>query len=276
MFKELFLNSLKKIKNKILGVILAAGAGSRMRSSLPKVLHKVDGEPMLQRVLKAVGSSGCSNVCVVLSKDVKPFEGLIKENKDLAVCLQNEVNGTAGAVGSVAPLLRGVSGPKYSAGASLFCGQPIKADYLLICTGDAAALNFLVLEEFLTSCQSNADDMTVLGMEAEDPSGYGRLLVNSNKKLIKIVEEKEADKATKTIKLCNSGVLFVKTELLFSLLHDVKSENEKKEYYLTDCISLATERGIDVGVVVAQDAKALVGVNDQKQLQVLINQLNSR
>ena len=256
----------------ILGVILAAGRGSRMRSKLPKVLHRVGGKQMLERVCAAMLSSGCESICVVLGENIAAFADFLDDYKHVSVCLQRDINGTAGAVGALAPLLHGVVAPNYARTARLWRGSMITPKALLICAGDTPALTGAVLGEFLAGCRDKQSQLSVLGMELDNPSGYGRLLMDGAE-IKQVVEERDANATTRRVRLCNSGVMFAKTQVLFELLPMISSQNAKREYYLTDCIAKAVDCGIPVDVEIARDASSLLGVNDQQQLLKVNSQL---
>ncbi len=111
---------------------------------------------------------------------------------------------------------------------------------------------------------SSGADVTVLGFRAEDPTGYGRLVMDGER-LLRIVEEKEADESTRAIRLCNSGIMGFRGDLLPGLLDAVGNANAKGEYYLTDAVEIAGARGLDAGVVTGPEPE-FMGVNDRVQL----------
>src|SRR5690606_21756910 len=111
------------------------------------------------------------------------------------------------------------------------------------------------------------EGVTVVGFEARDPTGYGRLIVDAGGALTAIVEEKEADERQRAVTLCNSGVMAAPARLLFELLAEVRNDNAKGEYYLTDVVALARARGAPARTVMA-DEDAVMGVNAQSELAV--------
>lgn len=257
------------------GLILAAGKGKRMQSDLPKVLHEVAGKPMLEWVLKALNDVPCDFLCVVLGENYSPFLPLVERFSDLAVCLQKNVNGTAGAVASVSHLFRTIKAPPFGHG-ELLRGVPRDPGYLLICAGDTPALDPKLLADFVTKCRQHSARLGVLGMRVPNPTGYGRLLVSSEGYLERIVEEKDADAKTKEIRICNSGILFAETKYLFELLAQIENKNLQNEYYLTDCVQIATNRGDRPQLYITEDWQTLLGVNDQEQLASLDSILKTR
>lgn len=250
------------------GLILAAGKGKRMQSDTPKVLHSVGGETMLGRVLHALRDTSCQHLCVVLSADLTPFENVLIQFPDLGVCVQREINGTAGAVAASSPFFTGVRAPSYGTG-TLVRGTPVAPGNILVCAGDTPGLDGKLLHQFVSHCEAVGAQLGVLGMRVPDPTGYGRLVLSRQGTLDGIVEEKDADAKAKKITLCNSGVIFANVTYLFALLGDVQNNNSQGEYYLTDCVELAARRGQNATVFVTDRWKALSGVNNLQQLSSL-------
>ena len=224
-------------------VILAAGQGTRMKSPLPKVLHKVAGRTLLDRAIDAAQALGCDKIVVVVGAH-SPEVGAHVEKRlgPGSTAVQDPPLGTGHAVLAAKAALEG------------FDGEVVitAADTPLM---DAASIAPLFDLEA---------DVAVLGFEAADPFGYGRLVIHDDH-LLAIVEEKEATPAQKAITACNSGVIAARAGLLFELLAKVRNDNAKGEYYLTDIIGLAKAAGQTVQAAFARE-EAVMGVNSQAQL----------
>ncbi|QDL92232.1 bifunctional UDP-N-acetylglucosamine diphosphorylase/glucosamine-1-phosphate N-acetyltransferase GlmU [Paroceanicella profunda] len=227
-------------------VILAAGLGSRMVSEMPKVLHRVAGEPMLAHVLATAAELEPEVTVVITGHGAEQVEALAS-----ALCAQAqfarqaEQLGTGHAVLQALPALEGVEGDVF------------------ILYGDTPFIRPDTLEKMRAARASGAG-LVVLGFEAAEPAGYGRL-VREGGELVAIVEERDADAAVRALTLCNSGVMCVEAGLLRSLLPRVGNENAKGEYYLTDLVALARGAGARAGVVVCGEAETL-GVNSRADL----------
>lgn len=263
-----------KHKHLIGGLVLAAGRGVRMQSALPKTMHVVAGKPMVEHVTDALAEAGVDDICLVLPEDLSAFKTYLVRHPTYRVCIQKDRRGTGDAVAATVDAYLGVKKPAFAQSA-LSIGSPRIVDYVLICTGDAPAVKGSTLGIMIRQCLDQNVPLAVVGMRMPDPKGYGRLLTTppsvsqskSTLSLERIVEENDADAATKQIALCNTGVFIVQTALLFDLLGEVKPNNIKQEYYLTDIVAVARSRGVPVRVIEASDYKEFSGINDPAQLQ---------
>jgi bifunctional UDP-N-acetylglucosamine pyrophosphorylase/glucosamine-1-phosphate N-acetyltransferase len=228
-------------------VILAAGHGTRMKSGLSKVLHPVGGRPMLDWSLELARSLGCNKIVVVVgthNPDAK-VRAEAALGPDTTV-LQDPPQGTAHAVNCAKDALAGFDGDVIV----------LYADTPLISTHTAMGV-FEALEK--------GASVAVLGFEAADPGGYGRLIVGNDGGLDAIIEAKEASPAQLAVTLCNSGVLAAPASVLFALLSEVKNDNLKGEFYLTDVVGLARARGLSAAVSRGREDEML-GVNSRAEL----------
>ncbi|SON54456.1 Bifunctional protein GlmU [Hartmannibacter diazotrophicus] len=229
-----------------LAIILAAGEGTRMRSSLPKVLHPVAGRAMIDHVVDAAKAGGADKVAVVIGSGAETVRShLGKSHGDALLFEQTERLGTAHAVLAAKNALVEADGSVLV----LFGDNP------LIRPGTIAAM---------LQALAAGNDLVVLGFEPENPTGYGRL-VSENGKLVRIVEEKDADAPTRAVRLCNAGIMGFKGAHLPALLERIGNANAKKEYYLTDAVEIAVKAGLSTTVVLG-DAIEVQGVNDRVQL----------
>ncbi len=230
----------------LLVVVLAAGEGTRMKSRLPKVLHKVAGRTMLHHVLAATRAAGATRTAVVVGpgrEDVAAEATRIVP--DAKVFVQTERLGTAHAV--------------LAARAALAEG----ADDVLVLYADTPLVRPETLARLRAPLAEGAA-VAALGFEPEDPTGYGRL-VTSGDELVAIREEKDATTAEKAIRFCNAGLMALAGEDALSILDRIGNANSKGEYYLTDAVEIA--RGDGRSAVAAKaDADEVAGVNSRIQL----------
>lgn len=224
-------------------IILAAGQGTRMKSPLPKVLHPVGGRAMLDHAIDAAEALGCERIVVVVGEHSPEVRAhVVRRLGEAAIAVQDPPLGTGHAVLSARDALAGFEG------------------HVVITYGDVPLLKASHIEAAF-----GAEGVTVVGFEARDPTGYGRLLIDADGGLEAIVEHKEADADQLKIPVCNSGVMAAPAGLLFDLLADVTNTNAKGEYYLTDVVGLARRAGAPTRAVMA-DEDAVMGVNAQGEL----------
>lgn len=224
-------------------IILAAGQGTRMKSLLPKVLHRVGGRAMLDHAIDAAEGLGCERIVVVVGNHSPGVRAhVVARLGEAAIAVQDPPLGTGHAVRAAEAAMAGFDGE------------------VIITYGDVPLLTASDIEGAFGS-----DGITVVGFEARDPTGYGRLLVDADGGLEAIVEQKEATPDQLKITVCNSGVMAAPSALLFRLLGQVTNDNQKGEYYLTDVVGLAREAGAPTRTVMA-DEDAVMGVNSQGEL----------
>ena len=235
-----------------------------MQSQLPKVLHLLAGKPILAHVMGRLRGLGLSALGLVLGADTAPFSTFLEENKDIRVCIQSVPNGTGGAVAAAAGLF-GCPSPSY-ASAEILRGGPFKHSFVLICAGDVPGLDHATLQTFLAVCEQEKAPLAVLGMNVPDPRGYGRLILDQAGRLDRIVEEKDATDAEKKITSCNSGVFFASVPFLFDALQGLTNSNQQGEYYLTDVVAIARQKGIKPAVMITSKWQQFSGINTAAQL----------
>ncbi|MCB2082359.1 MAG: NTP transferase domain-containing protein, partial [Rickettsiales bacterium] len=230
-------------------VILAAGKGTRMRSSLPKVMHKVGGVPMLGAVQETSAQLGARTMVVVIGPEMEHVRAYAqKQQPGCAVVVQETQQGTGDAVKYALPALEGFSGT------------------VMVLYGDTPLLELETLKRLQDVLEADAKNaVAVLGFTPEDPAEYGRLVQDDTGALKAIVEYKDADAATRQIRFCNSGVMAFKGDLLPELLAALKNNNAKGEYYLTDCVEHAIAKGYRCQVAESPEDEVL-GINSRDQL----------
>ena len=226
-------------------VVLAAGEGSRMASSLPKPLHEIGGLPLIAHALRAGLALDPDHAIVVVGHGAERV-AVAARNADerVEIALQREQNGTADAVAQALPSLEGHSGDAII----------LYADTPLVTPGTLRAM-----------AQARAQaDVVVLGFQPGDPTGFGRLAMDGTQ-LRRVIEHKDASDEERSINHCNSGILMAKTSLLAELVAQVGNDNAAGERYLTDVIGIAVERGLTATAVWASEDEAL-GVNSRADL----------
>ena len=225
-------------------LILAAGEGTRMRSALPKVLHRVGGRTLIGHVVEAAKASGASRLSAVVGPEREDVAAEVRKRaQDASVHVQTERLGTAHAV--------------LSAKAALGDGND-----LIVAFGDTPLVR---PETFARLSGALKDaDIAVLGFRPNNPQGYGRL-IEENGNLVAIREEKDASEAEKKITLCNAGIMAFAGRHALSLIEAIGNKNAKREYYLTDAVALARARNLNVTVCEAPEEEVM-GINDRSQL----------
>jgi len=233
-----------------LAIILAAGKGTRMKSDLPKVLHRLAGAPMLAHVLRAASGAGIGRAGLVVGPDMEAVgEAGLAVDPAAQVFVQPEQLGTADAVKAAAAAFEGAKRP------------------VLVLYGDTPLLRAETLKAVLGELEAGAD-LVVIGFEAADPTGYGRLLFDDKGRLAGIREEKDASVAERALALCNSGIMaFRAAETLTGLLARIGNDNANREYYLTDAVALARADDLQARVVLS-NAEEVLGVNSRAELAV--------
>jgi bifunctional UDP-N-acetylglucosamine pyrophosphorylase/glucosamine-1-phosphate N-acetyltransferase len=230
-----------------LSIILAAGLGTRMKSALPKVMHAVAGRPMVAHAAAAAVSAGAQRLALVIGPDMAPVrEALAGIGREAEIFTQEERLGTAHAVLAAREAIAGFAGD------------------VLILYGDSP----LFLPETLTRLRqalAGGAGLAVLGFEAANPFGYGRLIRDETGALLAIREEKDASEAERAIRLANSGVMAFRSEVMLAMLDRIGNHNAKGEYYLTDAVAIARAAEIAIAVEICAEEEVL-GVNDRSQL----------
>jgi bifunctional UDP-N-acetylglucosamine pyrophosphorylase / glucosamine-1-phosphate N-acetyltransferase len=228
-------------------IVLAAGQGTRMNSDLPKVLHPLAGAPLLAHALAAARAIDPERVVVVTGAGADRVAATAHDLDPTArVVHQAEQLGTGHAVLQAAAALDGFDGDA------------------IVLYGDTPFVRPETLRAMLDARAAGAA-VVVLGFESAAPDGYGRLLLDPAGRLTAIVEARDATDAERGIALCNSGLVAADAALLFDLLREVRNDNAKREYYLTDIVKLARARGLDAAVITCPEAETL-GINSRADL----------
>jgi bifunctional UDP-N-acetylglucosamine pyrophosphorylase / glucosamine-1-phosphate N-acetyltransferase len=228
---------------KLSVIILAAGAGTRMRSLKPKVLHELAGIPMVEHVYNTCNTLGAKLVQVVYGHGGELLKQRCR-HFDVEWVLQAEQLGTAHAVEQAIPNID-------------------DDDIVLILYGDVPLIKATTLETLVKNVSGH--NISLLTVELDEPAGYGRV-VRNNGKVSAIVEHKDATDEVKKIREVNTGILAIKASYLNSCLKKIDDNNAQGEYYLTDIIALAVNDGNEVITTQAEHSHEVEGINDRKQL----------
>jgi bifunctional UDP-N-acetylglucosamine pyrophosphorylase / glucosamine-1-phosphate N-acetyltransferase len=235
-----------KGNGECLAIVLAAGEGTRMRTSLPKVLHAIGSRPLVAHVLNAAKGSGCDDIAVVIGPDHDAVEALIrKETPAASIYRQNERRGTAHAV--------------------LMARDAIERDagQIIVMFADTPLVRKETFER-LRDALSDGAAVAVLGFQATDPTGYGRLITKGDV-LIAIREERDASADERAITFCNAGLMALAGKDALAILDKIGNANAKSEYYLTDAVAIARDMGLKtVAIETAEDD--VRGINTKAQL----------
>jgi bifunctional UDP-N-acetylglucosamine pyrophosphorylase/glucosamine-1-phosphate N-acetyltransferase len=226
-------------------VVLAAGQGTRMKSALPKVLHPLAGLPLAAHVLKAAAEAGAYRCSVVIPPDVKGFEAL-PTPIETRFFEQKDRLGTAHAVLMARPALEQEAGP------------------VLVLYGDTPLVTPDSLKRLAGGLETGAT-LVVMGFNAKDPKGYGRLITATGGELLAIREEKDASPEERSVTLCNSGIMAFRGSFILELLSHIGNQNMAGEYYLTDAVEIARAAGHKV-VFDLMSEDEVRGVNTRAQL----------
>ncbi len=225
-------------------IILAAGQGTRMHSDLPKVLHPVAGKPMLAYVIDCATSLSPQKIHVVIGHGAEQVKQAINNNA-IDWCLQNEQLGTGHAVQQAIPNIEGEQD-------------------VLILYGDVPLLTADTLAELLQTLTTQ--DLVLLSANLNNPTGYGRIVRDTQNKVQRIIEQKDADPNTLAINEINTGILTTRCANLKKWLSKIDNNNVQQEYYLTDCIELAVSDKNKVEAIICDNSNEVLGINDKQQL----------
>ena len=229
-------------------IVLAAGKGTRMKSERAKVTYPLADKAMIQRVVDTALELNCAKIAVVVGWKKDTVIGILKYNERLTFVEQTEQLGTGHAVQMAAPALKDFSG-----------------DILILC-GDVPLLSSETVRKLYAKHQSSDAAVTVLTGVLEDAGRYGRMLRDEKGQIMGIVEYKDASPQQREIQEWNTGIYCYQADKLFKALAQTSDDNEQKEYYLTDTLSILYKEGEKVENVILEDLMEVSGVNSQEQL----------
>jgi UDP-N-acetylglucosamine diphosphorylase/glucosamine-1-phosphate N-acetyltransferase len=236
------------VKNKAFcALILAAGKGTRMKSDMAKVLHVLEGKPLLYYSLEAARDAGAQEIIVIVGHQSDKVRELFPD-PDLIFVEQM---------------------PQLGTGHAVMQARDVLCDYeglTVILCGDVPLLTSETIRLLIHHHQDAQACVTVLTTEPPGPHAYGRIVKNNQGEILKIVEHRDATEAERNILEINTGIYCVDTPFLFSALAQVKNDNQQKEYYLTDIVEIARWEGRKVHAFLTADYVEVMGINTYEEL----------
>jgi UDP-N-acetylglucosamine diphosphorylase/glucosamine-1-phosphate N-acetyltransferase len=234
-------------KTKFYALILAAGKGTRMKSDLAKVLHILEGKPLLYYSLASARSAGAQKIFVIIGHQAKIVQEEFADSG--AVFIEQK--------------------PQLGTGHAVLQAKDVLAGYFgltVILCGDVPLLKPTTINELVEKHIASGAQITVLTTYLADPKGYGRVVKDIKGNILKIVEERDASLAEKNIGEINTGIYCVDTPFLFTALGKITNNNKQQEYYLTDIVEVACREGFTVRGHIAPDYVEVMGINTPEEL----------
>jgi bifunctional UDP-N-acetylglucosamine pyrophosphorylase/glucosamine-1-phosphate N-acetyltransferase len=237
--------------NKIHFLILAAGKGTRMKSGLPKVLHKVTGRTLIAHILNLTKTYANANTTTIISPNQPDIEAeILSVAPNSKIIYQTEQLGTGHAVRESLPHI------------------PSDAEYVVVLYGDTPFITTETINKMLGKLASEKNStLCVLAFEFNRPNEYGKVIVENGVeggKLKKIVEHKDANEAERKVNLCNSGIFAFKTNNLNNIINKISNQNKKGEYYLTDAVEIALSQNLQAEFETTNENEVM-GINSQAE-----------
>jgi len=242
-------------------VILAAGKGTRMKSTTPKVLHQLAGRPLVEHILATVDHLNPTSITLVVGYGSDQVQAALAGRSNLRYVLQSPQLGTGHALLQAEPVLKDLKGN------------------VLLLYADVPLLEPGTLLRLLEAHREAKAAMTVLTTEVPDPYGYGRVVRDNEGQIARIIEERDASSAQRSIREINSGIYALSLRPLFKHLHQLATDNAQGEYYLTDLVAMYRQGGLRVDSLCLEHAAELRGVNsrlDLAELSQIVRQRKNR
>lgn len=246
------------MKDNIAAIILAAGMGTRMKSDKAKVLHEIQGKPMILYVVETARKVAGDDVIVVIGNQAETVREVVSDTVDILFAYQEQQLGTAHAVWCAMPKI------------------PAHCDHVIILCGDVPLIQSETISELVEEHLENGRDISLLAVEMENPCGYGRILIDDSRQLHAIIEEADATEAQKRIKLINSGIYCINKAFLTQALPNIDSNNAQGELYLTDIITVGYKQMRKMGVMIRTNFQQILGINTCQDLEVVDAIMKSR
>lgn len=231
------------MKDTIAVIILAAGKGTRMKSDKAKVLHELNGKPMIRFVVETARQVAEDRVIVVVGHQADQVERAVRETAQTRFCVQREQKGTGHAVICAMPEI------------------PEGVKSVVILCGDVPLIRPETIRALVQKHQADCCAVTVLTVNVDRPTGYGRIVTGADGAITRIVEEADADADQKKITLVNAGIYCVDRDFLSSALSQINNNNAQGELYLTDIIGIAHDQNKTIGMSLCVSQAEVIGVN---------------
>ena len=229
-------------------IILAAGKGTRMRSDKAKVLHEIQGRPMILYVVEAARKIAGDDVIVVIGNQAEDVRGIISDTAELLFAYQDQQLGTGHAVLCALPQIPG------------------HCNHVIILYGDVPLIESETIGALVEDHLKARRDVSLLAVEMDNPFGYGRILLDHNRQISAIIEEADATAGQKQIKMINSGIYCIDKGFLSEALPKIRSDNAQGELYLTDIMSIGYQEKRNMGVMVGTQCQQILGINTWQDL----------
>lgn len=249
---------MKRDNSNVAVIILAAGLGKRMKSDKAKVLHELLGRPMICYVLETARQIVGHNVVVVIGHQAEKVRKVISEEAEVLFAYQNKQLGTGHAVQCALSVI------------------PEDVDEVIILCGDVPMLQSETVRRLLDDHSTDGRDLSLLAVTLDNPKGYGRVLIDKNRRLIKIVEEADATPEQAKIQMVNAGIYCVKKKFLVESLLKIQPDNAQGEYYLTDIIGIGYRDNRLMGVLFGDNRDEVMGINSCADLYAAENVMRVR
>jgi len=237
------------MNDQVTVVILAAGLGTRMKSNKAKVLHEVCGKPMIQYVAETARKVAGNNVVLVVGNQADQVRRAVSKLGSFSFAYQKEQRGTGHAVLCALPHI------------------PSGCQEVVILCGDVPLIKADTVKALIKSHAAEQRDLSVLAVELEDATGYGRILLDENGRVKAIVEESDATASQKRIRLINTGIFCVRKDFLLQTVPRIKSDNAQGEIYFTDIVQIAYSEKNHIGVTIGGDHLEVTGINTIQELE---------
>lgn len=244
--------------NDIAVIILAAGLGTRMKSDKAKVLHEVLNQPMIIYVVETARKIAGEDVIVVVGYQAKQVMDVVSKHTQVYFAVQDNQLGTGHAALCALPFI------------------PENVQDVVILCGDVPILSPVTVQHLIDDHLSAKRHLSLLAVTLDRPKGYGRIVVDKNRELLKIVEEADASEEEKRIKTVNAGIYCANKKFLIDALQQLQPNNVQGELYLTDIIEIGYKQKKSIGVLSSDDAAEVIGVNSRQDLIVAEKIMRSR
>jgi|LGVF01.1.fsa_nt_gb UDP-N-acetylglucosamine diphosphorylase/glucosamine-1-phosphate N-acetyltransferase len=239
---------MQNIAGNVAVIILAAGMGTRMKSGKAKVLHQILGKPMVMYVVETAKRVAGNNVILVLGNQANKVREIVRENNELIYVIQKDQLGTGHAVLCALPYI------------------PEHIEDVVILCGDVPLLSSDTVIRLIDDHIKAKRDISLLAVEVDNPTGYGRVILDEDLHVSQIIEEADTTDEQQRIKTINTGIYCVKKRFLLTSLWKIKSDNAQSELYFTDIVEIGYKEKKVVGVLVGRDYEEVIGVNTYEDL----------